>query len=223
MVRKAGVSSLIVVACALALAGCTALTPTGTSTPASTSSTTDTPSRSAAPAVTYTSTSFLVPFEVDVPAWLPSIPTIDSSNFVTWEASDQIVKVRMLLPVSVYRPGDFAPTAVPTDYLGYLLGQQGQGAQFSDRVTTTVGGREATILTVTTTKSLDGSLGCAGEEMVAADCFGVQPDLRLRMAVVPVEFGTVLVWLRDDEPSENFADSSTEFDKMLAGLRFTSR
>ena len=54
------------------------------------------------------------------------------------------------MPVNVYAPGDTTPTAVPDDYLEYLLSQDEHGATFEDVVETTIDGLPATIMTVTT-------------------------------------------------------------------------
>jgi hypothetical protein len=172
---------------------------------------------------TYASTTFAVPFDVAVPAWLPSAPYAEEPNFVAWQANaDDIgLKVRFLVPVNVYPPGGTGPTPPPQDYLAYLRGQSDYGAHFADVTEMTVGGRPATILTVTTDRSLDGSLGCQKEGMTAADCWGLQPGLILRIAVIPVGDETLLVWLRGDAgATQTFTAHLDSFEQMLANLRF---
>jgi WD40 repeat protein len=171
---------------------------------------------------TYATNAFAPPFDVTVPSWLPAAPTVDESNFVTWEAPDGVRAVRFLVPVNVYPPGSDATILPPQDYLAYLLSQTDHGASFTDVSKTTVGGRPATLVTATTTKSLDGSLGCQKEQMTAAACFGLQPDFVLRIAVVDVGDKTVLIWLRNKAG----VDETTElesFNQMLGSVQFSDR
>ena len=171
----------------------------------------------AAPA-TYASTSFVMPFEVTLPEWAAPEPSGELPNFVTWEGTEVDRGIRFLVPVSVYPPGETSPTEVPEDYLAYLLAQSEQGAVFEDVVETAVDGRPATILTATTSTGLDGSLGCQEDDLLAADCFGVQPDLVLRMAVIDTDDGPpLLIWVRDISGVD--AEYET-FEAMLASLRF---
>ena len=182
-------------------------------------------SSSPAPSVsTYASTSFVVPFDVAPPNWLDPKPTIEQSNFVTWEALHQPA-VRFLAPQTVYRPGERNDTAVPKDYVSYLLGQTSVGAHFSDQTTVTIGGQTATVVTATTDESLDGSLGCPSKGMLAAACFGLQPEYSLRIAAAQVNGKTLLIWLRSDTimSSADAASTIASFDAMLATLRFSTR
>jgi hypothetical protein len=199
----------------------------GTPTTPSHSSTPTTTAVSGHPATygsAYASTDFVVPFDVTPPSWLGATPHIEQPHFVTWEQPD-LPAVRFLAPVSVYPPGQPTDTAVPSDYLPYLLDQANHGAHFTDQTTETVGGQPATFLTATTTTALDGSLGCPTMNTPAADCFGLQPELSLRIAVINVHGTTVLVWLRT--PAEAAAADTKapadQFESMLAGLRFADR
>jgi hypothetical protein len=168
---------------------------------------------------TFHSDTFAVPFDVEVPGWLPAEPSVEEAQFVTWESTSEDRKVRLLLPVSVYRPGDAAPTPPPADYLAYLREQAASGGEFTDETSLDVSGRSATVVTAGSDRPMDGSLGCQADGMTAADCFGLQPELLLRMAVVPLGNGTLLAWTRAviGEPGidEQFAD----FDAMLASLQ----
>jgi hypothetical protein len=114
---------------------------------------------------TYVTRAFSEPFEVTAPALLPTEPSIDEPNFVTWEstASDGPA-VRFLVPVNVFPPGSTVTTPPPADYLAYLLAQAEHGAHFADQTETTVGARPATLLTATVDESLDGSLGCPEQD-----------------------------------------------------------
>ena len=173
----------------------------------------------AAPA-TYTSTSFVVPFEVTPPGWVAPEPAAEQPNFVTWEGSEVDRGIRFLVPVNVYLPGATEPTAPPEDYLAYLLGQAEHGATFEDVVETTVDGQPATIMTATTPTSLDGSLGCQEEAMLAEDCFGLQPDLILRIAVIDTDAGPLLIWVRDIRGADDRELEYESFDDMLASVQF---
>ena len=147
-------------------------------------------------------------------------PAAELPNFVTWEGSEVDRGIRFLVPVNVYLPGATSPTAPPDDYLAYLLGQSEHGATFEDVVETTVDGRPATVMTATTPSSLDGSLGCQEEGMFAADCFGLQPDLILRIAVIDTDAGPLLIWVRDIRGADDRDIEYESFDEMLASLRF---
>ena len=125
----------------------------------------------------YSTTAFILPFDVTVPEMLPAEPTTDTANFVTWEsATGDYPAVRFLVPVNVYVPGDTEPTPPPADYLTYLLGQSDDGATFSDQAETTVDGFPATLVTAAVTDNLDGSLGCPAENVAADECYGLQPE-----------------------------------------------
>jgi hypothetical protein len=171
----------------------------------------------------YTTTSFAVPLTVIVEPLLKSPPISDTTNLLTWDAAaDDNEKIRFLIPVEVYSPDNptSSPEPPPTDYLAYLQGQASQGAQFSDVSTITVDGHAATLMTATTTESLNGSLGCPVLGMDAEDCFGLQPEFILRGAVIDMGGGTTLLaWARTgiEAPDDEF---NAMFERMLANLRF---
>jgi hypothetical protein len=170
------------------------------------------------PPATYTSTTFVVPFEVTLPDWLPPgiPPTAERSHFVTWESTAPERAVRFFVPVNVYPPGTGTAAPVPDDYVAYLLGQADYGASLKDVVETTVDGRPATIVTATTPTFLDRSLGCESEG--GDECWGLITDATLRIAVIDTGDQTMLVWQRD--PLEAEAVDYGSFDAMLASLHF---
>ena len=173
---------------------------------------------------TYASTTFLVPFDVTPPGWLGARPHIEQPNFVTWEPPE-LPAVRFLVPVNVYQPGDKEASDPPTEYLAYLLGQTSHGAHFTDQATRTIGGLPATLVTATTDSALDGSLGCPATKTPAAECFGLQPDLALRIAILEVHGKPLLIWLRLAKNADA-ADTTARiaaFEHMLSGLRFSDR
>jgi len=174
---------------------------------------------------TYASKAFVVPLTVTVDASLKSPPNPDSRNLLSWDAAhDSSAKVRFLVPVNLYRPGSSAPEAPPRDYLAYLQGFTSQGVKYSDMAKITVDGHPATLMSVTSTNDsglLDGSLGCP---TVGADqgegCFGFQPDLSIRIAVIPVGNSTLLAWARTSKDSPDTAAFFALFGTMLKSVRF---
>lgn len=176
---------------------------------------------------TYATGAFRMPFEVDVPSWSQGEVSVDSENFVTWDSADPAdPAVRFLLPVSVYRPGDRATTTPPpADYLGYLLSQEESGARFTDLSEGTVGGHSATLVTATAAEPLEGSLGCPAAGLRAEDCFGLQPDLTLRLAVIEVEGETLVAWLRHTgaPDSGGATHEFADFEQLLESLEFLDR
>jgi hypothetical protein len=193
-------------------------------TPAA-SSATPSEAPSATPAAgTYSTRHFAVPIDVVLPPFVDPQPAEDSANFVTWLSADEALAIRFLRPVVVYQPGSATAGPLPTDYIGYLLGQADHGAQFTDRKDTTVDGNKAVVLTATTAKSIDGSLGCPGTGIIADECFGLQPEYALRMAIIDMDSGPLLIWLRSSlHLTEDVAAEPERFDELLAGLRFVDR
>jgi hypothetical protein len=179
------------------------------------------PSESAS-TVGYVSKQFVLPLDVDVPAWLPAQPTADEPNFLTWTGEGAAVDraVRFLVPVNLYPPGSTVATPVPDDYLGYLQTQTRHGARIADEKTLTVGGRPATILTATTSTSLDGSLGCPEEGVAAPDCYGLQQGLALRIAIIDAGDTTLLIWARGVDGASDQAREFADFEQMLATVAF---
>jgi len=171
----------------------------------------------------YSTQAFIMPFDVVVPDLLPTEATTDTANFVTWETGTEgAPAVRFLLPVDVYVPGDTEASPPPDDYLTYLLGQSEDGATFSDQSETMVDGLPATLVTATVEDKLDGSLGCPADDVAADECYGLQPDLTVRMAVIDAGDSTLLAWLRHSGTEED-GDATGEFaafEDMLASVSF---
>jgi hypothetical protein len=124
-------------------------------------------------------------------------------------------------------PGSSTPEAPPKDYLNYLQGQTKDGAEITEETKITVDGCPASLMNVTRTIDashpegfLDGSLGCPERNADRAEgCFGPQPDLLLRLAVIDVGETTLLAWARmnKDNPDPAFA---AMFERMLTSVRF---
>jgi hypothetical protein len=220
--RLAGAAAAMLVFVGVtACAAPTASTPSG-STEASTTPASASPSGSELIGQRYTTTSFAVPLTVVVQPLLKSPPTSDTTNLLSWDAAASgNEKVRFLIPVELYPAGSSSPQPPPTDYLAYLQGQTAHGGAFSNISTVTVDGHAATLMTATTTTHLDGSLGCPSRGADPAEaCFGLQPDLILRIAVIDVGDGTTLLaWARTgiDAPDEEF---NAMFERMLASVHF---
>ena len=169
----------------------------------------------------YSSVAFSVPFTVVVDSLLRSQPDVDSANLLSWRAAGSADEaVRFLVPVEVYAPASSSPQPPPPDYLAYLRGQAARGAEFSSELAITVDGHPGTILTATTQDALDGSLGCPiGGADRADGCFGLQPDLSLRIAVIEIGGTTLVAWARTGraDPDVEFV---AMFERMLASLQF---
>jgi hypothetical protein len=218
--------AITVIFCAIALvavSGCGGGGDASTSTP-----TTSTTAAASAGGQTYSSKAFVLPLTVTVDAGLKSPPNPDSPNLLSWDATaSEDNKVRFLVPVELYRPGSSTPDAPPKDYLTYLQGQTKDGAELSKVTKITVDGHPATLMNLTSTVDashpegfLDGSLGCPQRGADQAEgCFGPQPDLLLRLAVVDVGETALLAWARmnTDNPDPAFA---AMFEQMLTTVRF---
>lgn len=168
----------------------------------------------------YVSTSYVIPFEVDVPAWANPQPATESPNFLTFESTTVDRGIRFLAPVSVFRPGDTTASAVSDDYVAYLLSQEADGALISDVEERTVDGQAVTVLTARSDVPLDGSIGCQGGGIAAEDCFGLQPFGILRMAVADVGDTPLVIWFRDIRGADDREIEYATFDAMVASLRF---
>lgn len=212
---------------AVALASCVSTSPAQTisSAPSATASSRTSESAAESPAESqpYTTIAFAMPLTVTVGPLLKSPPSADDPNLVSWDAaSSDNEKVRFLIPVELYQPGSSKPQAPPRHYVEYLQGLAGQGAAFSKVTTIRVGAYAATVMTATTTRSMDGSLGCAVKAAAAsAGCFGLQPEFNLRIAVIEVSPETTFVaWARTeaDAPDPEF---DAMFEAMLASVKFS--
>jgi hypothetical protein len=209
-------------AVAVSLSALTLLVTAGCSSAASTSGPA-TASPSSPAGQTYASKTFVVPLTVTVGTSLKKPPNPDSRNLLSWDAAaGPDNKVRFLVPVNLYRPGSVNPEAPPKDYLTYLQGLTSQGVKLSDVTKITVDGHPATLMSATSTtdQNFDGSLGCpkAGADQ-AEGCYGVQPDLILRIAVIPVGNSTLLAWARTSKASPDDAFVAM-FETMLNSVRF---
>jgi hypothetical protein len=204
----------------LGTAGCSSQDSAGTAAPSS----------AAESSTTYRTRHFAVPFTVTVdPAVLGTSPAVDVEHLVYFDAVDGERKMRFLSPATTYPPGSSTPIAPPADFLAYLRDQAGNGITLTDETTTTVGGRPATLVGAASDGSrpegfYDGSLGCISpDEPQDSDdgCFGIQPDLPLRLAVIDVDGTTLLAWARPDEDAGTSEEEFRQhFETLLSTLEF---
>ena len=117
-------AGLISLLSSVAIAGTTAATTTtADDAPIAVSDTTMDGSAGDQP-VTYSTTTFAVPFDVTLPEWVAPEPAVAEPNFVTWEGSDVDRAIRFLAPVSLYPPESMTsgtPSGLPEDYFSYLF------------------------------------------------------------------------------------------------------
>jgi hypothetical protein len=178
---------------------------------------------------TYASKAFAVPLTITVPAsFFKAQPNSDTNTFLTWytgssENEGRFHKVRFLLPVALYRPGQTAPETPPKDYLTYLRGLSRQGATLTDEKKITVDGHRATLMTGTTEHSLDGSMGCPQTQGVpdaGGDCYGFQPEGATRIAVIDASGRTLLAWAFTNKGASDESAFFAEFEAMLKSVQF---
>ena len=168
----------------------------------------------------YSTSKFQVPLDVDTPTWLQGPPTIEGTTYLTWATSpDEDPAVRFLVPTTLIQPGAAEATPAPDGYLEYLRGLVPAGVILEDEEDITIGGLPATIVTVTSSKDLEGALGCTGPD-VGDDCLGYLIELRLRMAILNVGANTLLIWGRSYRDSPEIATNDESLDLMLASVEF---
>lgn len=197
-----------------------------------------TPSPSTAPATAqpYSSATFLVPFTAELPPWTKGVvPDINpSARFQTWQmnqcqdcAPGTEVKLRMIIPDSVYEPGAKGnPVAMPDyeGYLAYLSSLEAAGSlSLTNRGTTTVGGKPATVFSVKVDKAVPDGQACEDIHAKPGECFGFDPKIAARLAVIKVGPGApLLMWTRAFPDNPERATYEAQFDQMLATVTFTA-
>jgi hypothetical protein len=167
-----------------------------------------------------------VPLTITVPAsFFKAQPNSDTNTFLTWFTGSEarFHKVRFLLPVSLYRPGQTAPETPPKDYLTYLRGLSPHGLTLADEKKITVDGHSATLMTGTTERDLDGSIGCPqtlGVPDPGGDCFGFGPAAAIRTAVIDVSGRTLVIWAGINTGASDESAFFAEFEAMLKSVQF---
>lgn len=177
------------------------------------------PSATASSSQQFTSRAFSVPFTVTLPGSLKPEPSEEIKNLVTWSTVSGEPGVRFLLPVVLYQPDSTSPQPPPKDYLTYLRGLVSAGAMFTNESKTTASGQEVTVLTGSSSRALDGTLGCPAATTPIEVCFGLQPELDLRIAVVNAGGKTLLAWARTERGAPDAAGFFAEFETMIRSLQ----
>jgi hypothetical protein len=209
--------ALVLPAAVLLLTSCTASTPSAP--PAATTPATRPASQ---PGTSYASTSFAVPFDVDLPSWVTPGAKVEERDFVTWDGAGGTA-LRVMHPVQVDSPAGGAPRPVPADLLGWLRSLSRFGVRLTDVQRVEAGSYPATLLTVTTRSSVDGSIGCPRLDLPPEDCIGPQPELALRMALLKIRGEQLVIWLRDASDARALTAYSRSFASMIESLRFPDR
>jgi hypothetical protein len=175
----------------------------------------------------YASTTLAVPLTITVDKSLKSPPEEDSRTMLTWDlATDPEKKIRFFVPVTVYPPGSSKPITTPSDYAGYIKGLVKAGAELTDIKTATIGGHPATELSATSVEPAgpdgywDATIGCPapGADRYK-DCYGIQPDYLLHMAIVDVNGTTLVAWARVPAGTSQ-GSFFAMFDTMLTSVQF---
>ena len=201
------------------------------------------PTRSDPPAegTTYTSTSFVVPFTVTLPSWLPGEPGSGQSktNNVYWEtrpctstSQDCWHKKRAVTfssPFAIHRPGTAGPQPVPNyeDYLAFLDSlETTSGLSITERASTSVDGRPTTVMTLTASRIPDDArFICDQSEGTAKfdkldDCPFPDVGRPLRLAVVNNGTTPLVIWLiGTTDDATNWPTLTQDFSTMLSNVR----
>ena len=226
----AAITLLVIVAvAALTACGSDTASSAGNSSSQSSSSSSAQTSAAAEPSgpQSYSTERFVVPLTLTVDTWLTSVtPQEDSTHLVYWATKVDDARVRFLVPVVTYVPGTTSPTDPPADFVSYLHSQP--NFQVKDEASTEVDGRPATLMTATSQPGpaegyYDGSLGCVSTDAELDDpvgCFGLQPDLQVRLAVIHLGDETLLAWARIEKNSPDAPELYKNFETMLASIHF---
>jgi hypothetical protein len=76
------------------------------------------------------------------------------------------------------------------------------------------------MLTARTRQHLDGSIGCPSATADQGEgCFGLQPDIVARIAVIDVKGSPLVAWARTSAASPDHGLFGT-FERMLISIRF---
>ena len=157
------------------------------------------------------------------PSWLPAEPVTDEPRFLTWvgEGVDVDRAVRFLVPIGIYDPaGSGRLEPVPRDFPAFLEGLERYGAEVTDPVPVDVGGRDAVVVTASTTKGLSGSLGCPARGLAPDDCYGLQEFAVLHVAMLEVDGRLLLAWARTIPGAEETEADFAAFEALLADVEF---
>jgi hypothetical protein len=193
-----------------------------------TSSPTSSPSRTGSAA--FESSQFAFPLTVRTPQWVTEsmdAPTSENLRHVTWNRCENDICIGLtFLSLSKLDPFSLVPrddTAMPgyRSYLDYLDSLVADGkATITERGSRQVGGRPATVLTVTPLTEVPDGVGCEAGDGTSDDCWDFFEGVATRMAVVDVGSANPLVILTRTPPDNvNGPTWVAQFDPMLDTVR----
>jgi hypothetical protein len=131
-----------------------------------------------------------------------------------------------LLPLRYYfLPGDTVVTSHPSysDYVAHLDALDEEGiATISDRSEIQVGGRPATVMSLSVLVDAPGAVACAGPVDTAVDCMPLIAGRGARIAVVDQGADTppTVLYLSLNGDATDRDERFAEFDTMLASASF---
>jgi hypothetical protein len=102
----------------------------------------------------------------------------------------------------------------------YLRSLRRAGASIGNVKATAVARRRVTLMTITTRRALVDALGCQTRAASPAECYGLQTELALRVAVIAVRGRTIVSWARAAVSSPTRAKFFADYDAMIAHLTF---
>ena len=160
------------------------------------STVTPTPTPRSAPPGDFMSTEFFDRFSATLPQWVTealSEPTAETADWVTWNRCDTdsvCIGLSFDRFAHYFAPGEIDSTPIE-DYAGYVAYLKSLGGSgdlvVSDVSQTTIGGRPATLLTVTTRPgtSVIAALGCYVDGIKGSgDCWDFWDGVPTRLAIV---------------------------------------
>lgn len=176
----------------------------------------------------YSTKHFAVPMTLSVGSWLMTVaPQVDSANLVYWFTARGDNVVRFMLPAIIYARGaETKMMELPANYLNYLHATT--DFQIRDETSTVVGRHPATLLSITADSDspeewFSGSLGCVSQDSQRHDinsCFAINPEQRLRLAVIELDGKTLLSWARTEKNSPEAPELYKNFENLLASVQF---
>lgn len=195
---------------------CLSLTACAAPGPQRTSHRTTAPQAAVEPiSTTRTLAAMPVPVTLEPPAGLPVVDL--KPGLATWRAgTDAEDAIRVMEPVRI-RSVDGPVADAPADLHAHLLRLTTHGARITDDRTISAGGPSGHLFTITSTRPIDAGVGCWST--TTDTCFGLPPELTLRMATFTVDGRSVVLWARMETAHPN-APLVATFERMLTTVRF---
>ena len=112
------------------------------------------------------------------------------------------------------------------DFAGYVAAMASlvgsEDVSISDVTTATVGGRRATIMTVTPTRDMEGAVGCYVGSGIGDDCVDLFAEVTTRMAIVDTGATPLVILSRTPTANPKRQEWLAQFDQMLPTVQFRS-